>query len=293
MKTSIITSAILLTSVLLLSGCGGGGVGGSDTSVSTYSGYIKDSVIEGLDYICTDSTGMVTSSGTTDAEGKFTFAENTFMCNFGVKTSNDILILFTLATTAYLPDNLIFFPTVKADILQTLDNDANSSNGITITDNEKAVIAANYTGNDLMMASNSQIYALLSANDPNYKGISVSSITAVNNISQTIVNTVATGTYKGTFTLTSGSAGSCPSNGNITLNISVNTAADGLDINGYISESNGNDYNVSGNFLNGSANFMENDPDNTAWVGLYQNTKKITGSFQSANCNGTFEAALE
>jgi hypothetical protein len=139
----------------LLAGCG---VGDSSapaalTQISTEkTGYLIDSAVEGVDYLCDNISGI------TDSEGKFTY--NAAKCQNGVEfklgnltlgTINPMRInsdtYVTLQELAGKSRNDITDPAVQkmALLLQSLDNDDNATNGIKITDTAKKAIS--HTGN--------------------------------------------------------------------------------------------------------------------------------------------------
>jgi len=131
MKTTNIISAIAAS--LLLAACGGSdATSTTDTSASTssnkvFKGYYVDSAVEGVEFNCTTASG-VTQSGTTDANGTFTFEENQ-TCTFKI---GDVLLREINASS--LEDNVTVLEdnTRVAQFLQTLDSDGNATNGIQI-----------------------------------------------------------------------------------------------------------------------------------------------------------------
>jgi len=135
MKTGNIISAIAAS--LLLAACGGANStttteGSSSASSSTPSnkllkGYYVDSAVEGVEFNCTTATGT-TRSGTTDANGTFTFEENQ-TCTFKI---GDVVLREVNASS--MEDKVTIFEdnTRVAQFLQTLDSDGNATNGIQI-----------------------------------------------------------------------------------------------------------------------------------------------------------------
>lgn len=123
---------LILCFVFLFTGCGGG----NDSSIDDTAidqGYFLDSVVEGLSYVSDENFG------TTDSQGIFIFqAGSTVLFSIG-----DIIIGETLAKSTITPVDLVkgatdeSNPTVNAisRFLQTLDDDADPSNGITINEN--------------------------------------------------------------------------------------------------------------------------------------------------------------
>jgi len=129
MKTRNIISAIAAS--LLLAACGGNDTTNTtDSSASSnkvFKGYYVDSAVEGVEFNCTTSSGA-TQSGTTDANGTFTFKENQ-TCTFKI---GDVVLREVNAFS--LEHNVtIFEDNIRvAQFLQTLDSDGNASNGIQI-----------------------------------------------------------------------------------------------------------------------------------------------------------------
>ena len=126
---------------LFLAGCGGGD-GDADTDTDTdntattsssYAYYI-DSAVSGLTYECG------TQSGTTDSDGKFYFDEDS-SCSFLI---GDLVLKVIDANTLDALSNgetLQETDTNIARILQTLDQDNDTSNGITIDQESDTVTA--------------------------------------------------------------------------------------------------------------------------------------------------------
>ncbi len=119
---------------LLLVGCGGDSAATADTtsnltaqsstspvvSKKIGTGYYVDAAIEGVSYVCGDEEGV------TDAEGTFTFSEDS-NCTF---TIGDLVL--REVNSSILEDNLTVFEDNQtvAQLLQTLDSDNNATNGI-------------------------------------------------------------------------------------------------------------------------------------------------------------------
>ena len=128
--------AILACAVLGLTACGGGGSSSSDNNdagspAQTAQGVFIDSAVEGLEF----ASGQ--SSGVTDVNGTFTYEAGnsiTFRVGdieIGSATGGDTLTPLSLVTGAVDETD----PQVVniARFLQTLDDDGNADNGITIT----------------------------------------------------------------------------------------------------------------------------------------------------------------
>ncbi len=104
-----------------------------EESISTGTGYYIDSAVDGISYSC----GL--SEGVTDKNGKFTF-EVGEDCTFSI---NDIIL--RVIESDYLSDGKkIIEDDIKvAQFLQSLDNDGDASNGITITKEVIEVLSQN------------------------------------------------------------------------------------------------------------------------------------------------------
>lgn len=134
-------SILLTLSVVLFNGCGGGG--GSSTATSTnVSGYLIDSAISGVDYTCGSITGV------TDSSGKFTCEKNsTVYFSIGNIILGDIIVssdeeiitpakLYNLEEDDISDSRVINF----LQLIQSLDSDLDTSNGITISDETKTSV---------------------------------------------------------------------------------------------------------------------------------------------------------
>jgi len=309
-----ISFALLLGGGLILSGCGGGGDDSTEPTTLTpstttpttttttntdntdtsdaYTGYVIDAPVEGLDYKCINSVGQTVTSGTTDADGKFTYTADSYTCEFGVNYNGEFLQFFMMNNAGFeeLPPNLVYFPTTSAFLLQSLDNDGDMNNGIQITDDEKNVLTQNYDGNDLFtLTSASGVVSVLQANDPNYNGHEVDAATGMSNITNTMLNTIPTGTYKGTFTLTSGDQDYCIPSGEVSLSIS--NVENQIMVSGTAGTSD-EGYNISGSF-SGMLNAVLDDDDYTLMLGYYTADKKFYGYYKDAYCQGVWEVSLQ
>ena len=142
---------LLSISLLLLTSCGGGGGNSSAPDPDLLSGRFIDSPVEGLQYermllissTATETTFSVTGSGITDVHGTFRYKEGELIEFFignirthvrippkPVLTPNDFIIEFNPGTGNFVDDAGLNF----ARFLQTLDDDANVNNGITISE---------------------------------------------------------------------------------------------------------------------------------------------------------------
>lgn len=137
-KGLLSVSVMSVTAAILLTGCGGGG-DTATTSTTTapgihFTGFLYDSAVSGVSYVCGDQ------SGTTGVDGSFNFQKDQG-CTFSLAG----IALRTVAAANLVDQVKILENNVSvAQMLQTLDNDGNASNGITIT---PAVVAAVRTAN--------------------------------------------------------------------------------------------------------------------------------------------------
>jgi len=137
-KGLLSVSVMSVIAAILLTGCGGG----SDTTTTTtstapkiqFTGFLYDSAVSGVSYVCGDQSGI------TGVDGSFNFQKDQG-CTFSLAG----ITLRTVAAANLVDQVKILENNVSvAQMLQTLDNDGNASNGITIT---PAVIAAVKTAN--------------------------------------------------------------------------------------------------------------------------------------------------
>ena len=150
-KKSILV-LLMASSILLLAGCGDSNSSNNSTSndSSTQTASLVDSPVAGIDY------NTSTQSGVTDDKGNFIYGTNdkviTFTIGNGsgkiklgdfnlskINSDHKVLIgeLFNLDRNNTTNPKLI----KVLRVLQSLDSDNNVSNGISITDNEKSLLA--------------------------------------------------------------------------------------------------------------------------------------------------------
>jgi len=123
---------IMLFLTVILSGCGGGGGGAISSSDPFLEGVFLDSPVEGLEY------ETATRSGMTDEDGTFLYHEGDTM-RFYV---GDIVLGEAPAQSVMTPVDLVDGATDETHpavinmvrFLQTIDDDMNPENGITITE---------------------------------------------------------------------------------------------------------------------------------------------------------------
>ena len=139
------TLGSIITATLLLSGCGGGGSSSNDstpeapkattnetpTTISKGIGHYVDSAVEGVEYICGDTTGV------TDENGTFTFEENK-NCTFSL---GDVKLREVNASSLSNDMILVEDDVAVARFLQSLDSDGNAENGIKIDNSTKEVLS--------------------------------------------------------------------------------------------------------------------------------------------------------
>ncbi|MCH9739252.1 MAG: hypothetical protein K0U38_00200 [Epsilonproteobacteria bacterium] len=131
MKKIIISS--IITSTILLTGCGGGSSNptaenspsANDVAKKTGVGHYVDAAVQGVEYECGEESGI------TDNNGTFTFEEGK-NCIF---TLGDVVLREVNATD--LEDKMILLEDNldTSRLLQTLDNDGDGDNGIEVSQN--------------------------------------------------------------------------------------------------------------------------------------------------------------
>jgi len=123
MKTNTILKWLVLpASTFVLIGCGGGGGGSASGSVATGQAFYVDSAVQGVDYNCGSQVGV------TGSKGEFTF-EIGQSCTFSL----DKIKLRDVAADQLENGKQIQETNVKiAQVLQSLDDDRNPDNGISI-----------------------------------------------------------------------------------------------------------------------------------------------------------------
>lgn len=134
MKTTLVKTSLSLISLVLLSACGGNSSSNPTAENSptteeiankTGVGYYVDGPVEGVEYDCGNQNGV------TDNNGTFTFEEGE-NCTFTLGG-----ITLREVNASELEDNMILFENnlETSQLLQTLDNDGDSDNGIQIAQN--------------------------------------------------------------------------------------------------------------------------------------------------------------
>lgn len=190
--------AMLVSVAMGLSACGGGGGGGG---AITSQGQFQDSAVEGLSYAAGGLTGE------TDAQGTFFFPLGASVqfsiggIKLPVATAKTVMTPVDLVPGAR--DEIDLTVTNIARLLQTLDDDGDPSNGITITEavrNGAAGRSIDFGVTDFENDGNVQIVVSeLTALTPAGPRILVSSQDAQDHLRVTLLG-ILSGTYSGTYT---------------------------------------------------------------------------------------------
>ena len=191
MRRKSLGLSFAIIAFLGLSGCGGESSSNSITSVDVTGEFI-DAAVTGLNYRC--SSGK---EGITDTNGYFKCKENdeiNFSINGFALGSTKVQKIITPMTLA--PDNNITVTNI-AQLLQTLDSDANPDNGITLNQDDEKVkaleninvsldavdfdsVIASYIGRPLVDESAAMSHLELSVkNAENDRGVTSNSIVTI------------------------------------------------------------------------------------------------------------------
>ena len=177
MKKNIILSSIATVALVSLFGCGSG------STSSSFTGYYLDSAIGGVDYAC----GSL--SGVTDTDGKFSYELNK-ECTFSVgnivlrKVSKDDL---GTNTVTIIENNM-----TVARLLQTMDNDGDASNGISISKKMRDALTQNARSDTSDINS---LYNNIIANIEGYQGHLVTETEAGEHLQATLKTILAGKTF--------------------------------------------------------------------------------------------------
>lgn len=178
----LVGCAVVLSSTFLMSACGGGGGDSGDTTTSnvappssaTKTGVLLDSAVSNISY------QTATQSGTTNANGEFSYQDGetvTFSIGnltFPATTAGTVITPVSMAGAASITDTQA---NNIARLLQSLDEDGNPGNGISIPAGAATaaapvdfnVDAATFEGNsavvNLVANSGSSTTSLISAAD--------------------------------------------------------------------------------------------------------------------------------
>jgi hypothetical protein len=282
-----VASMVVFASLMLLSGCGGGG--SSESSDVFYTGYLKDEAVSGMNYRCYDSKNNIVTGGTTDMLGSFKYTPDTQRCDFGVEAFGRFKAL-TTKTNAEYPfnrDGVTIYPVDIAQLLQILDIDGNLYNGILITDDEKEVVMQYYFPDNL-----ENLYERLVSMVPDYHGRYYDAQTALNHITQNMQHSFLPGTYTGTFNATDNNP-ECERSGNVYINLVANSNGYSVDVTLYNSEGSANAYgsvNADGTFYASGVD-DSNDP---GYVTGSIDGSTISGTYHSQDgCSGVFTASYQ
>lgn len=271
---------ILLISFFLLSliSCGSGDSGSSDDSTTTTSdtqtGQFIDSVVEGLTYKSTST------SGTTNSSGEFSFVSGetvTFSIGsieIGSAVGQKILTPVDFVANADETNSQV---NNIATFLQSLDADNNLTNGISITktmiDLVQSSDAINFNQSVTAFADSSQVQNfisnLTSASSAGAR-VLLSSTTSKNHLKQSIID-LYVGSYSGTY---SGKTGNLEDSGTYSFSIATDGALTGT----------GNSVNI-GDFTfsatiktSGSFDFVIGAGSTSTNVGFNGSINRVTGS---------------
>jgi hypothetical protein len=186
---SVIFTGILSLSLLI--GCGGGGGGGSSSNPTTATGYFIDSPVQGLTYV---SGGQ---SGTTDADGKFTYeVGKTVKFSIGAISLGEVSAKAKMTPVDMVANADASNTTVLkiTRFLMTLDSDGDATNGITISDATKTS-AQSASQIDFSTATDSTLTTAIASLTTNTL---VTSTNAQTHLTSSIYGLYA-GTYSGTY----------------------------------------------------------------------------------------------
>jgi len=164
MKFKTISTVTIFLLIMSLTACGGGGGGGgggeaaNNNDTSLLDGYFLDNVVDGLEYATFSKTGENTytqtrESGLTEHGGRFKYKEGEYIRFyignidfFTMVPVKSIITPYDMAVEQY-PER----PINIARFLQTIDNDDNLGNGITINESvrEHAITYTTFPGFNL------------------------------------------------------------------------------------------------------------------------------------------------
>lgn len=208
MKKEILIST-LAAGMLAMTGCGGGSDSSGDDAPTTLSAQFIDSPVQGLSYDC-QSSGK---TGVTDSEGRFNYvAGDTCTFKVGTVTLGSAQPTGPIFTPRDLTDNeTVLTNTLR--LLQTLDNDGDPDNGITLPE---GIIGTVDLGADFdaeinaFLAENDVSAAVVTAEDANAHFEESTTVTLTESMfngktytfgegpDQTVVSYVADGTFTST-----------------------------------------------------------------------------------------------
>ncbi len=276
-KTHIYTLLLIFISLLLFA-CGGGGGGNTPITNTQQQGLFVDSLVSGLRY----ETPSI--SGFTDNLGKFNYQSGETI-GFYV---GDILIGETLGQAIITPIELVSGAIDENNIqvqnivmfLQSIDEDGNESNGITITSN--ATNAASGQSIDFSLAqgifeTNGAIQILVS-NITSSNGQARSMITraqAKNSFRNNLLF-LYTGKYEGTF------------NGDDTGSWSATVGANGV-ISGISTSTTYGSDTIAGNLSSSGKSSMNGTVGSAIFLGNFSRSGDVIGTWLDNNgASGSF-----
>ncbi len=270
-KTHIYIFPLLLASLFLIA-CGGGGGGGEENNTSPASteqqGKFIDSLVIGLRY------ETLTTTGVTDAQGQFSYRDGESI-RFYV---GDVFIGETVGQAIITPVELVNGATDENNIqvqnivmfLQSIDEDGDESNGITITTN--ATNSANGQSVDFSLAegtfeANGTLQVLISAiTSSNGQARSMITRTQAKNTFRSNLLGLFAGDYEGSFT--GDDTGSWRATVDINGNISGTSTSDtyGPDT-------------ISGNLSSSGKSSMSGTVGSAIFSGNFSRTGNVSGTW--------------
>ncbi len=268
-KKTIFTTFTISALISLLVACGGGG----DSTPQTTAGVFIDSPVEGLRYVSGDINGTTGTNGAFQCQSTVQFYIGDIL--LGEATCGEIITPVDLVSGATDHSH----PTVIniARFLQTLDDDGNPSNGISIT----ATVADLTSGESVDFSqsiadfeNNSGVQTLVntltSARNAGATNL-VSSTNAQAHLESSMFGLLA-GTYTGTY------SGDDSGTWTIVINSSgtiIGENSDGDTISGSITS-------------NGAANFAAGTAGSSTFSGAFTNNGNASGTWQDEPESGTW-----
>ena len=135
-----IKSSLIAASAIIFSACGGGDSSTPSSAPETTTGIFVDSPVEAISYECSSGT-----TGITNSSGEFTCKTgDTITFTLGSFEVGNCTVGEIISPRNLYPNNAVAVTNV-AQLLQTLDNDGDPSNGIKIPDNFSELDGVNIT----------------------------------------------------------------------------------------------------------------------------------------------------
>ncbi len=272
-KKTIFTTFTTAAIISLVAACGGDG----DSTLQTTSGVFVDSAVEGLRYVSGDLNGTTNANGAFQCQSTVQFYIGDIL--LGEATCGEIITPVDLVSGATDHSD----PTVTniARFLQTLDDDGNPSNGITVT----TAITALASGESIDFAqgiaafeSNSSIQSLVnsltSARNAGPANL-ISATQAQAHLESSMFGLLA-GTYQGSYS------------GDFSGSWSIV-----IDSNGTIAGSTDEDDSIFGSISsNGTANFAAGTVGaSSTFSGTFTNNGNASGTWRDEPDSGTWSGS--